>query len=174
MTKNTFSPFPILKTSRLTLRQLLRGDENELYELRSNADVNKYLDREPAKSIEDARDFIRKITEGIKQNESMYWAITFNNDHKLIGTICYFNFTIENGKAEVGYELLPYFQGKGIMHEALCKVIEFGVQNMGIHQIEAYIHQENKNSIKLLEKHNFEEQKDCDNGLSKNFIKIIG
>jgi ribosomal-protein-alanine N-acetyltransferase len=155
MGKRNFTPFPVLKTERLTLRQLVSGDANEIFALRSDVNVNKYLDRKPAKSIEDAMRFIQAIGENIQRNDSIYWAITLNGTDKLIGTICLFDFSDDNLKAEIGYELLPGFQGKGIMQEAASKVIEFGIQNIGLYSIEAYTHCENQSSTRLLEKFNF-------------------
>jgi ribosomal-protein-alanine N-acetyltransferase len=110
-----------LKTERLTLRQLRSSDDKEIFALRSNDNVNKYLDRKPSKSIDDAKNFIQTINENIQRNDSIYWAITLNGTDKLIGTICLFDFSEDNSKAEIGYELLPDFQGKGIMQEALQK-----------------------------------------------------
>src|SRR5215218_1634995 len=133
-----FTPFPVLKTERLTLRQLVSSDDNEIFALRSDGNVNKYLDRKPSKSIDDARNFIQAINENIQMNDSIYWAITLNATDKLIGTICLFDFSSDNLKAEIGYELLPDFQGKGIMQEATSKVIQFGFQHVGLASIEAY------------------------------------
>lgn len=144
-----------MKTGRLTLRQLISSDDNEIFALRSNDDVNKFLDRKPSKSIDDAKDFIRIINENIQRNDSIYWAIILNGTDKLIGTICLFNFPDDNLKAELGYELLPAFQGKGIMQEATSKVIHFGFQQVGLNSIEAYTHSENRSSTRLLEKLNF-------------------
>lgn len=155
MEDRNFTPFPVLKTERLTLRQLVRGDANEILALRSDANVNKYLDRKASKSIDDAKTFIQTIEENIQRNDSIYWAITLNGTDKLIGTICLFNFSDDNLKAEIGYELLPGFQGKGIMQEAASKVIDFGIQHIGLNSIEAYTHSENQSSTRLLEKLKF-------------------
>ena len=155
MGDRNFTPFPVLKTERLTLRQLISGDDNEIFALRSNDNVNKYLDRKPSKSIDDAKIFIQSINENIQRNYSIYWAITLNATNKLIGTICLFDFSDDNMKAEIGYELLPDFQGKGIMQEATSKIIDFGIQHIGLNSIEAYTHFENQSSTRLLEKFNF-------------------
>jgi ribosomal-protein-alanine N-acetyltransferase len=155
MTVRNFTPFPVLKTERLTLRQLVMGDANEIFALRSDDNVNKYLGRKPSKSIDDAKAFIQAINENIKRNDSVYWAITLSGTDKLIGTICLYEFLDGNVKAEIGYELLPGFQGKGIMQEAISKVIDFGMQHIGLHSIEAYTHSENHSSTRLLEKFNF-------------------
>ncbi|ANI88477.1 GNAT family acetyltransferase [Arachidicoccus ginsenosidimutans] len=165
MSDRNFNPFPVLKTDRLTLRQLVSSDDNEIFALRSNETVNKYLGRKPAKSANDAKAFIQTIHENIQKNDSIYWAITLNGTDKLIGTICLFDFSEDNLKAETGYELLPDFQGKGIMQEAFSKVIDFAIQHVGLKSIEAYTHSENQHSIRLLEKFNFKK-----NSTEGNFI----
>ena len=162
MTGKNFTPFPVLKTGRLTLRQLSSTDDKEIFALRSNDTVNKYLDRKPSKSIDDAKNFIKTINENIQRNDSIYWAITLNDTDKLIGTICLFNFSDDHSKVEIGYELLPHFQGKGLMQEATSKVIHFGFQHVGLHSIEAYTHSENKSSTRLLEKLNFKRDSAAD------------
>ncbi len=170
MLNNTFTPFPVLKTERLTLRQLSINDDKEIFALRSDKEVNKYLGREPSNTIEDARKFIHKMAEVVRQNEGIYWAITLSNNDKLAGTICLFNFSNENARAEIGYELLPAFQGQGIMQEATSKVIAFGLDVIGLKAIEAYTHLENKNSSKLLEKYNFKKQENIDSNSNDMFV----
>ena len=165
MAGKNFIPFPILKTERLVLRQLAGSDENEIFALRSNRDVNKYLDRKPSKSIDDAKAFIQAINESIQKNDSIYWAIALNNTDKLIGTICLFGFSEDNLKAEIGYELLPGFQEKGIMQEAVSKVIDFGFRHIGLTSIDAHTHSENQRSTRLLEKFNFKKYHNSDNNL---------
>src|SRR3982751_1592761 len=115
----SFTPFPVLTTTRLLLRRLSIDDAPEIFALRSDPIVNKYLERIKARSIEDAVDFIKKINFGIDADQSIYWAISFKGELGLIGTICLWNFSDEENKAEIGYELLPSYHGKGIMHEAL-------------------------------------------------------
>ena len=155
MLNRTFTPFPILKTGRLTLRQLAIHDEQEIFTLRSDSEINKYLDRKRAKTIDDARSFINKIGEKINKNDSVNWAITFCDENILIGTICLFGFSDENDKCEIGYELLTNFQGQGIMKEAVEKVINYAFNTIKVKKIEALLHKDNQSSIKLLEKLSF-------------------
>jgi [ribosomal protein S5]-alanine N-acetyltransferase len=162
MLNRTFTPFPILTTERLTLRQLVINDEQEIFTLRSDNEINKYLDRKRAKTIDDARSFIDKISENIHKNDSVYWAITFSDKNILIGTICLFGFSDENDKCEIGYELLTNFQGQGIMREALEKVIDYAFNTIKVKKIEAFFHRDNQRSIKLLEKFSFRNSNDPD------------
>lgn len=150
-----FHPFPALSTQRLFLRRLVKQDDNEIFLLRSNELVNKYLERTKASCIEEAQEFIEKINEGISNDQCMYWAICFRNEEKLIGTICLWNFSIEHNKAEIGYELLPEFHGKGIMQEAFAKVINYGFAVLKLRKIEACTIAPNIHSIKILERNHF-------------------
>ncbi len=155
MLNRTFSPFPILTTERLTLRQPVTNDKQEIFTLRSDIEINKYLDRQVSNTIDDARDFINKVNGNINKNDSLYWIITLTDRNILVGTICLFNFSEENGKCEIGYELLTNFQGQGIMSEATEKVIEYAFYTIHVQKIEAFPHRDNKSSIKLLEKFSF-------------------
>ena len=155
MLNRTFTPFPILTTERLTLRRLVSNDEQEIFILRSDSEINKYLDRQKANTIDDARNFINKVNENINKNDSLYWALTLSDKNILVGTICLFSFSDENDKCEIGYELLTNFQGQGIMKEAVEKVIDYAFNTIKVQKIEAFFHRDNQSSIKLLEKFSF-------------------
>jgi ribosomal-protein-alanine N-acetyltransferase len=152
MLNRNFVPFPILATQRLTLRQLVIDDKQAIFNLRSDSEINKYLDRPPCNSIDDAANFIKKINENIDKNMALYWAITLSGQNNLVGTICLFGFSDENESCEIGYELLPNFQGRGIMREAVKKVIAYAFNTIGIQKIVASLHRDNQPSIKLLDK----------------------
>jgi [ribosomal protein S5]-alanine N-acetyltransferase len=150
------TPFPQLYTSRLCLRSLKRSDEAAIFALRSNETVNRYLDREPARSPEDAGIFIEKINQVISAGTGIYWAIALQNEDRLIGTISYFNITEENTIAEIGYELLPDYHGKGFMQEALTAVLGYGFNNMQLKKVIACTDPHNQPSMHLLEKNGFD------------------
>ena len=147
--------FPILKTQRLTLRQLVDNDNTAIFSLRSDDQINKYIGRPQQHIIDEASAFINKINRMIEQNQSVYWAISLNNNTELIGTICLWNFSEDHLTAELGYELIPRFQGQGIMNEAIHSVIEYAFEKIDLETIVAYPHKDNKSSIKLLEKNGF-------------------
>ena len=162
MLNRIFTPFPVLKTERLTLRQLVNNDDQEIFTLRSDSEINKYLDRQTANTIDDARDFISKVNENIDKNDGLYWAITLSGKNILVGTICLFSFSDENEKCEIGYELLTNFQGQGIMKEAVEKVIDYAFNTIKVQKIEAFFHRDNQRSIKLLEKFSFRNSNEPD------------
>lgn len=155
MRQINFFPFPALRTERFTLRQLSHEDDDKIFQLRSNSDVNKYIDRPIAKSIEDARQFIHKINESIEKNEVIYWAICSKDNFELVGTICLWNISEDRTNAEIGFELLPQHQGKGIIHEVLPAIINYGFEAIKLKSIDGEADYNNLKSIKLMEKNGF-------------------
>ncbi len=159
MNKFNFNPFPNLTTDRLSLRQLNDNDLSEIFLMRSNEENRKYIDRENAKDLVDAQDFIDGINGGIAQNKWIYWGITETDNDELIGTICLWNFSVKKGMAEMGYELSPSAQKKGYMQEAVKEVINYGFTGLNLSAIEAYTNTQNIRSVKLLEKNYFTRKK---------------
>ena len=150
-----FEIFPQLRTPRCILRPLEFSDEAAVFSIRSSDEVNLYLNRKKADSPEEAREFIGKIRELVLSGETFYWAIELEEVAGLIGTILLFNINPEQRKAEIGYELLPAFQGRGIMTEVMKEVIRFGFEEMHLELIEAYLSPRNEKSIRLLQRHGF-------------------
>lgn len=155
MVNRNFTPFPILTTERLTLRQLSIDDKQAIFALRSDTEINKYLNREPSKTIEDAINFINKINDNIKNNNSIYWVISLTSTKIVVGTICLYDFSNEKNSCEIGYELMTKFQRQGIMKEAVQVVIDFVFQTLNFKKILAFTHCENQKSTELLLKLNF-------------------
>ena len=150
MKSRDFASFPILTTERLTLRPPLPDDQNAVLALRSDPEVNKYLDRQPSKTPEEALHFINQVNENMQQNHSLYWVITLTMPQTVVGTICLFGFSDEKSSCEIGYELMPKFQGQGIMREAAQAVIDYVFRTLKIKNILASTHRNNPNSSKLL------------------------
>jgi len=169
--KFNFTPFPELKTERLMLRQLTEADSQEIFFLRTDEGVNIYIERPRPKSIDDAKKFISKTNDGINRNEWIDWAITLKDTQKLIGSICLWNFSENKTNAEIGFELKPEYQGKGIMNEALICILEFGFKSISLSSIDAYTHKNNISSIKLLKKNNFKQNTELKD--SENLNNII-
>jgi ribosomal-protein-alanine N-acetyltransferase len=146
---------PLLFTKHCFIRALKPDDVNELYAIRSNELVNKYIDRPSNITEEDVELFIQNINEQIKLGGRYYWAISLKEADKLIGTICLFNFSEQNISAEVGYELHPDFQNKGYMNEVLKEVIHFSFTELQLQELDAFINPNNEASKKLVQKNKF-------------------
>lgn len=151
-----FHPFPALATKRLLLRRMTIEDAREIFFMRSDATMLRYIHREPAASLQEAEDYIVRINNDIDANEAILWGIALSEDPAiLIGTICYWQFIREHHRAETGYMLHPDFWKKGIMKEALLKVMEYGFTTLRLHSIKARLDPANTASAALLESTGF-------------------
>ncbi|WP_310557860.1 GNAT family N-acetyltransferase [Flavobacterium sp.] len=150
-----FLPFQKLQSERLVLRRVVKEDVAEIFALRSDQEVMKYIPRPLLKTEEEAIAHITAIDEKIDSNEGINWAITQKGNSKLIGIIGHYILKPEHFRSEIGYMLLPEYHGKGIISEALKEVVNYGFEVMKLHSIEAIIDPENIASEKVLQKNGF-------------------
>lgn len=155
MLQFNFTPFPILETENLILRQISLDDDHEVFEIRSNPETMKFIPRPLAETIEDAQKFIGECNSSIEKNDLINWAIAKREDNKLIGMIGFFRLQPENFRGEIGYILNPNFHGKGIMKEATDEALKYGFEKLNFHSIEAVIDPRNNASERILQKTGF-------------------
>ena len=87
-------------------------------------------------------------------NRGAYWAIC-EPGGRLIGTAGYESWVQFHKRLELAFELHPNYQGRGLMTQALTKIIDIGFKDMGAERIEAYTIPSNAASIKLLKRLGF-------------------
>lgn len=150
-----FSPFPILATERLILRRVLPSDVKEMFELRSNPETMKYIPRPLLTNHDEALAHIQMMDDKIETNEGINWAITLKGDDTMLGVIGHYRIKPEHYRAEVGYMILPEYNGKGITTEAVQCVVDYGFTTMKLHSIEGVIDPENSASERVLQKCGF-------------------
>lgn len=155
MLEFNFTPFPVIETERLLLKRITNEDVKEVFELRSNPETMKYIPRPLVKTNEDALAHIALLDENINNNTGINWGITLKDNPKLLGIIGFYRMQPENYRSEIGYMLLPDFHGKGIISEAVKRLIEYGFKDLKLHSIEAVIDPENFASEKVLQKCGF-------------------
>lgn len=161
-----FTPFPTITTERLILRAVEMSDDEAMFALRSNNEVNKYVGNAKPQSIEDIHKLIKLLQNNAANNEAIFWVICTKEDPTLIGTICFWNISNENETIEIGYTLLPHVQGKGYMNEAMSAVIPYGFDTMQAKSIEAFTHKDNVPSARVLERNGFKR----DSALQEKYI----
>lgn len=151
-----FPSFPLLETERLILREHALTDTNELFNMRTNEEVMRYIDRERPKTIQDIETFITTFNDGFKQGQHIAWVMALKEKPEvMIGSIGYWRTNLANHRAEIGYMLLPEYWRKGIVSEALASTIAFGFNEIKLHSIQANINPDNDASRQILLKHGF-------------------
>jgi [ribosomal protein S5]-alanine N-acetyltransferase len=137
------------------LRRLVAEDRKALFILRNDEQVSRFIQRNRMTSETEAAAFMEKIWSNGDRGPDIFWAICLNTQPELIGTICLWNFSEDRKQAELGYELFPAFQGRGLMSEAVQTVMDYGFKDLALTTVEAYTHKANMRSKKMLAKFQF-------------------
>ena len=156
-TKNPFDPFPTLQTSRLTLRAMSLDDLDDLFRVRTDPQVLRYLGAD-ADTREQVQKRIEVVLEGVREGKSIRWAITDRQSGAFLGSGGFWRWDQRHRRAEVGYDLAPEHWGKGLMTEAVGAMIRFGFDVMRLHTVEANIDPLNEASRRVLLKLGFKQE----------------
>ena len=92
----SFLPFKNLESQRLILRRITAADVNEIFALRSNTEVMKYVPRPLCISIDEAKVLVNTIDKKLETNEGINWAITLKGNNILIGIIGHYQIKWEH------------------------------------------------------------------------------
>ena len=148
--------FPVIEGEKIRLRKLKLEDANELLKYYSNKNVYRYLDWNGPETLERCYDVIQIWNKGYIDGWIIRFAIADKATDKIIGTIFLNEF--EGKRAEIGYELSESYWRKGIMSEAIHKVLSFGFEKLELVRIQAFVCEENIASRYLLKKFSFKEE----------------
>lgn len=150
------TPFPLLRTPRLVLRRITAADAPALLALRSNESVLRYLDREPAKTLDEVLALVAKMDEALEKNEGIMWGLARPEDEaRLLGNCGLWQLNPAHHRGELGYLLHPDCWGQGLMSEAITAVCRYGFEQLHLHSIEANVNPHNAASIRALERQGF-------------------
>lgn len=146
-----FTPFPIIETQNLLLRRMDLQDVQDIFEMRNDPSMHIYTNTNVDKNSDETTAYIEKMNIGVDDGKWIIWAIEHKQSKKVIGSISIWNLNEEELRGELGYGIIPDFQGQGFMKEALLQVINFGFEKMSLQALDAYTEENNRSSIKLLE-----------------------
>ena len=156
--KNIFTSFPEFESERLLFRKISLSDAKDLFHIRSNDDVMRYLDIVRFESISDAEKMVRTLEESYNKETGINWAIVEKLSNNFIGYFGFWRMVFEHCRAEIGYALKPEYWGKGYMYETINKIVRFGFDEMKLHSIEANVNPDNEKSKRVLERIGFKKE----------------
>lgn len=153
----SFNPFTVLETDNLILRRMERRDLPDLFFMRSDPRMVEFTDSVPDVRIDDTEAYLEKMDKGIDEDRWIIWAIEHQDSKKVIGSICIWNIDPVRACGEVGYGIIPDYQGKGYLQEALSSVVQYAFQMTGLKAVEAFTEASHLKSRRLLAKAGFVE-----------------
>lgn len=135
--KDVFAPLPHIETERLLLRKMALSDAPDLFEYASDPQVAAYVLWDHHQSLEDSRRYLAYMLEKYERGDVAEWGIVHKRDERFIGTCGFMWWNTLHHRAEIGYALSPRYWNRGLMTEAVKRVIKFGFDKMQLNRIEA-------------------------------------
>jgi len=138
-----------LETERLIFRQWEESDYVPLAQFYTLAEQAKYVG-----GIQNAEESWRLMASYIGHfvlHGYSYLAITEKKSNNLVGTVGLWN-SQPWPEQELGYWLLPEFQGKGFGLEAGCAAKDFALHKLNFESLVSYIDPDNEPSKKLAQR----------------------
>ena len=90
-----------------------------------------------------------------REGTGKWWAVRSAEDGEFLGAIGINFIHPVHKRCELGYWLLPEHWGKGIISEALGRVLDQAFNTLGLHRVVAEVEPENAASARVLLKHGF-------------------
>lgn len=154
--KQIFNRFQIIETKNLILREVQLNDAKDFFEYYNSENICRYLDWNGPKNIEEAEEYIYVWIKGYEENWILPFAIVDKSTNKMIGSIIFSEFI--GKRADLGYEICEAYWGKGLMYEALDKLLPIIIRELDLKRIQSIVFKENEASKRLLSKLNFYEE----------------
>jgi [ribosomal protein S5]-alanine N-acetyltransferase len=149
--------FPILKTERLILRNLVPEDQADVFAIYSNPAVTRLCDMTTLENLRQAGATTRVFQAEFEQNSGVRWAITQKGSTRLIG-LCGIGWYRHNFSALLSYDLNQSYWNLGLMTEAVRAVVRYAFAQPGMNRITATTVPENPASIQVLRHAGFQEE----------------
>ncbi|MFA6308209.1 MAG: GNAT family protein [Clostridia bacterium] len=143
---------PTLETERLVLRKFTPEDSGDMFEYASDAEVSKYVTWDTHKTIDDSLGFIKYTLNRYMKDETGEWGIVLKENNKFIGSCSFVWMESKNLCGNIGYVLSRQYWNKGIMTEAVKRLIRFSFEEMKLNRIEAVHFIENESSGRVMQK----------------------
>ena len=138
-----------LWTDQLILRRFRPEDANDLYlSLGTDSALVRYSGWNPYATPEMAKDTVHRFIDSYDDMHACSWVMDV--DDVIVGTIGAYDYV--DDRIEVGFSVVPGWQGRGFATEALKKVLEYLTENEGIPCVTAWCASENVGSKRVLEK----------------------
>ena len=142
----------LVSTARLHAREMRMDDCDQLFNLDSNPDVQKYTGQEPVKNKEQVIQTLKNRVFADYENHGYgRWSIFRKEDDAFIGWAG-LKYLPEFKETDLGYRFLPEFWGKGYATEISEAIVEYGFNKLGLKRIIAVAMPENKASIRVIQK----------------------
>jgi ribosomal-protein-alanine N-acetyltransferase len=149
------APFPTLSPPRVLLREIGPADLEDMYRLYTDPRVMHYLNRQPFRSRDEARELLDVIAADRARRSAIHWGMERPEARGLVGRCMLYLSAHPGLGVEVGFALAHACWGQGLMTEAVHAVLEFGFDELRLQHIHARVHAGNRAALGLLARMGF-------------------
>lgn len=149
---------PLLRTKRLTLETTTLAHAGFLLQIMNTPEYLRFVGDRNLRTIADAKRYIEeRMLPQLEKHGHTNFIIRENLNNSCIG-LCGLYIRDWLQLPDIGFALLPDFQGKGYAKEACDELLRFGFKDLHLEGLLAITLPENTASRNLLEKLNFSEE----------------
>lgn len=149
--------FPVLQTERLLPRELKAEDEGAILALYSNPEVTRFCDVPTLSNRAQAQLLLQGFCNEFGRDTGLKWAITRKGAPRMIG-LCGVGWYGHNCSALLGYDLHQDYWNRGIMTEAVERVVRYTFEQAGVNRLTATTVLDNPASARVLQHNGFREE----------------
>ena len=147
-----YKNLPGLETPRLTLRKVTMGDLEDMFAYSSDEEVTRFLRWGPHRAVEETESYIREVMREYKEGKDGPWGIEYKETGRMVGSIHLMAISAQHSKAQIGFVLSRSYWNRGLMSEALTRVLEYSFESIGLNRIEGFCLVDNRAGIRVMEK----------------------
>lgn len=145
----------MLETRRLILRPWEESDAENLYQYAKSPEVGPAAGWPPHTSVENSREIIRDVL-----SEPETYAVILKETGKPVGSVGIMpgmrsHFQLNEDEGEIGYWIAVPFWGQGLIPEAVCEVMRYGFEELGMKKMWCGYYDGNVKSRRVQEKCGF-------------------
>jgi ribosomal-protein-alanine N-acetyltransferase len=145
------APAPWLTTLRLSMREFVPSDFDDLVRLNSDARVMKYITGKP-ETREETWAAVRRVTRNYRLYPDLgAWYTVRRDTGRFIGWFS-LKYAGKSPDVEIGYRLLPEAWGQGFATEGATAMYHYGFDDLDLDRIIGVTHPGNRASQKVLMK----------------------
>jgi ribosomal-protein-alanine N-acetyltransferase len=143
---------PILETNRLILRKVTMDDLQDVFAYSSDDEVTRFLRWGPHTTLEETESYIHEVLREYREGDDGPWGVEYKQIGRVVGNIHLMAISAQHSKAEIGFVLSRSYWNRGLISEALTRVLGYVFESIGLNRIEGFCLVDNRAGIRVMEK----------------------
>jgi len=145
------SSLPVIDARRLQLRPLAVADAEALHQAYGDPEAMRFWDGPASVDLAQTAKRVEQSVRASPEWHAAWGVVLTRNPPTLVGMVNYHRREPWNRRLEVGYILARPYWRQGLMREAMVPFIDYCIEKLNTHRIEAMIEPGNVDSLRLVE-----------------------